>query len=842
MKRYKYEREKMKPSILCITLISMLLSACGQGSGDEQGSVTEPSPPDVAATTIEAHPISEHSKIGAVSTIDLDDYVVASNDYELTSIQIMGGENQECQIVSQKTHSFQVTSGSLTQCDFMYQVMDKDNSSVAAEAIARVSFSHTYSDEVIQPISAVTDIDTPVQIDLSSQLPEGYTLSSEAALMGPGDYQVHTATNKITYTPTGDINDVGVVRLLASASNGINIASITIDISISNTIGNQAPIAENFTYSGSNSEVNIDEEITIDVSDYISDPDGDELVLLSVDTYNASANIVNPDDPTDTRFTFIAQDGGNNYVSYTISDNKGGYATGIVEIVVEANFDNIQDWQDIPLYDPTIDTDITFLAPMSKKFADYVNVNYTSVYVEDGTQGPLNASVATMTYEQAEHYCRSRDARLPTTRELDLLAQVEGGVYSTHNWPASLSYWSYNKLSQHSANTKQLLTGADIEISSESEIPEETAAYTTCVALDNEKIKDFVIRDFMTEQSSENQYNTKITLDLIDPEGQPAAFQKVKLESLASEAGFGYDNTSATDYSYTDENGTLNVDYFFTVTDYDILGASFSINLEPEIKKVSIPEVGFSANDPELWNYSLVNRKDDTFTLDDFEPVVSEKGALIIPYGGDNNLAGIAEQWIQGDNVEVTFKIDKVGELKGQVNVILQQVSPIIPNVYDENDPSNPNESCNPEDYGGTCQWYEYDLAPSEAGYTAGVPLEDNRWINFGFNVADNEMKMSYGEAYDPDSEDHDYNIYYADAVSDPHGQKETSYYKIKISNNTVEMYSSADGESYGEPLIAASLDSLQINTDHFYWFELSGGTAYEEVEHYVNELEVTYY
>ncbi|QDO84042.1 hypothetical protein FM037_13340 [Shewanella psychropiezotolerans] len=245
-------------------------------------------------------------------------------------------------------------------------------------------------------------------------------------MLGDGDVTVDAPTFSISYTATAE----GVSRVVYALEGDIagvpDIKMGTLDYAVSDSLNN-APTAANFSYG---SDVEINTSVDIDVIDAISDAvDLDELQLIEVKSYTANVASKNVGDLTNTVFTFEAPTADEHYVSYMVSDHRGGFATGIVEVTTfDAN--QVAQWGDIE------EGLKLFTAPHTKFTAESNGIDIQGFW-RDSAYSP-SIDVATFTLAGAVNYCSTR-GRLPTPAELvDMHAAKSAKV--NYLWPTGKPY------------------------------------------------------------------------------------------------------------------------------------------------------------------------------------------------------------------------------------------------------------------------------------------------------------------------------------------------------------------------------------------------------------------
>ncbi|CAH1520821.1 conserved hypothetical protein [Vibrio owensii] len=642
----------MKFKLLFIS--TLLLSGCNGGSSSSDSiSVDAPE-----ALHIETSPIQSKGLVSEEVAID----VLATNDVnavmKVTSVRSISGDS--CQVTSIDEQSFTANSDEVGECQYEYTVVPQNSELYVGEesSIVRVSVSETAADNTLPNLAETTDIDTPVVIDLAQELAEEldtsvFYLSSDASVLGAGFVDSNTANNMLTFTPF----DVGVSRITYSMTDGSVTKLGTIDVAVSDT-QNTPPVALNYVREGKLDKGML---VTIDLTDYVSDAE-DAVILESVRAYNAETEITSASEHT---FTFRSSEPGAHEIAYTVNDGRGGYDVGQVYIEVEPDFSLVQDWEDVVVYDPTIDAEITFIAPASKVLADYTNTPYTGYRTQDGTSGPKNAEVVTMNLEQAQNYCATRNGRLPISREWALLNGSQGDLFSTQNWPAGTDFWSADMLSEATGKSVNATNGAT------SELPKESGeGFVTCVLLDSESVKDFSTR-IDSESNSEALLEHYLSFQVSDPDGNLAPFQN--LEAQVGHAKGVFSNGLSKITLVTDSSGGSSETYRDTSLNNAVLSTVVSSNSEDAtVIKSATDEMYIDTTDSSIWNIAEVLGGYDFRTID-------EQG---IPLHYKTNtkyeIAAVYKSSFIGRDFVARYRLkanDVPSINNGKLNFVLQQVS-----------------------------------------------------------------------------------------------------------------------------------------------------------------------
>ncbi|HDM8224825.1 TPA: hypothetical protein P0E24_002369 [Vibrio campbellii] len=486
---------------LLVIAIASGLSGCG-GDGSSSDNKPTPTPPAPGSETfyyaqdsVRQSTPTEQFYVDISSNMESSDGTLVS----LTSVTPLVNDDS-CDVLSQDSRGFTINATNVKVCDYRYRVgksiISQSNSVQGnnyAEATVRAVVGATT--ESIMPIAANTSSNTSVTIDIVNLLgqhsyildTDKYTLSTSVVL--PNESKTGSTAiadvvgNSIEYTPGAGIVS-GVERVLYSYSNGTDILAGTVDIAVS-TEANNAPTASsafvtNYIHPVSGetvSKIPYGLTTSIDVSDLINDVDGDTLQLIDVFTYDATLKI--PEDANkdgnnfnDTVFEFEKSESGLTNVTYVVSDGKGGYATGVVQLLVGEAFSNI-----------ILDTStpkIQYLAPLTEKAAVNANIKHTPV-IGDGTSSILGLPIATLDWDSANGYCEATGGKLPTIEELEALntfVDSEGGLFAGYEWPQNKAYWgSTEGTTSGNKQAFQFATGTVLD--DESTVQ---SYYVTCVA------------------------------------------------------------------------------------------------------------------------------------------------------------------------------------------------------------------------------------------------------------------------------------------------------------------------------------------------------------------------
>lgn len=639
-----------------IPFIILNLSGCDDESYESSLNSLPPLPEMNGQVSAENN--NQQGLTNTVVLVDVNEHIRApvGSDIKLKNVTLIN--NNSCGVNSIQNHHFSVQTDAVDDCIFEYEVVSQLNDEInSTTAIVRLAVGDTYQNEKLPRITKQTTLNQPVSIDLNYELlNEGIDssdhLDTELTVIGSGEANI-VKDNIVVFEP----KTLGTTEIYYTYKSTSNVKQGIISVSASEEGDNTPPKVTDFEQNGL---VNLDDTVVIDVASYVEDIDGDATQLVSIDDFNSSSSLFAPTDINNTKFYFNASVPGSHDVAYTVSDHMGGYSTAIVHINVEPDFSLIQDWEDIVVYDPIIDSDIRFLAPMTKIYADYVNANYIGTVIEDGSYGDNGAEIVTMTLEQARGYCKVRGGRLPLTRELNTLFTTEGNLYSEHNWPTSQSYWTADKVSEQDAATLYLYDGVL------SSVDKKSASYVTCVDLSNRSVKDF--SSSVTFLNNErNEYIHEISV--IDPDGNDAKFQDIVLKNK-NETGV-FSNGKSTLFSVVDETGKKNLSYFDTSFNTTPLFIEVSSDNSIFVFVPDLSSATLNTTDPLKWNFV-----DIRYGQTDELPLIDSRGIpTLFPDSSGVGTSSVYVDSFVGEDFVIAMHISNTGDLNaGATSFFLEQV------------------------------------------------------------------------------------------------------------------------------------------------------------------------
>lgn len=205
------------------------------------------------------------------------------------------------------------------------------------------------------------------------------------------------------------------------------------------------------------------------------DPDGDSLQLIDVYAYDADVAILEDSNLdgnlfNDTVFTFTTSKPGYHYITYVVSDNKGGYATGIIKVKSEGLYPII----------PFEHIDIFVSPPLTIEQAEASNIEFEAIGTGDGTNAVDNVTTIAHTKGVAEAICSSRGDYLPSQRDLQRLYdwKPSGQIFADYRYPNDKPYWTSDQVDDVNTTLVNLLDGS-VTASNNEEVN-----YVLCISSD----------------------------------------------------------------------------------------------------------------------------------------------------------------------------------------------------------------------------------------------------------------------------------------------------------------------------------------------------------------------
>ncbi|PTQ06008.1 hypothetical protein CWO13_01595 [Vibrio sp. ZF 223] len=776
-------------NILLFLFVSVLYGCGAEDNNTASNQEVETASPNTetlyqAVDAIRTGPLSE------TFYLDLSNNISSNDGSEVSVIHVASMSSDSfCDPISADDKGFTIDASSANVCEYRYRVGAKSSKSITPMAMAETEESASTSTAtaraavgetvtMLAPLSSVTSEGIAISIDVSNggAIDTGvYTLSSDVTM----PYGAHSgssaitspSTNEITYTPGPGF--LGVERISYSYSDGINILTGDIDVSVS-TSSNNAPTSGNFQYQDSvtgSTIVGNGALIAIDVSSFVSDTDGDVVTLQEVSSYDSTVSVT-----SDSTFEFSSTVSGVHYVTYVVSDGKGGYSSAVVSVTVEPQPSSVRDWQDITYNDTANATNVTITAPMSKAEADYVNQPYSDTLIGDGVNSPAFSEITLHSFDEAMDVCKAMGGRLPTQGELEQSIQL----FRSNNWPTDDSYWVGSRTEQ-AIN----LTGADqgwsiyispTNVVTVSQELRATPNLVTCMLYDSPDVRRYSIDQGSSQLIGDK---TRYRFRILTPDLQPAHYAK----NVFVTAGIEKNGYFKQEYYDTDEFGWVDADYtdlsfennVGVVSVYDIVKEQL-ISIDSEADVLSVKDAG-------SWNR--------TITEGSGIPAVDANFGLPVTFAGKKltsvyNVGSYTGSTLIGRY----YSYQNVGAGNGKYSFYLQQVG------------DTP-----------TSTWGQEIWRP-------GGPASKN--FEVVIDIYEKELNIFI------DSNTPKYTVSNIDLQGD-------RYVWFEVKNNRFKLYTSLVAEKPESSLFDFEMDWGMIDPNAEYWIGF-GGRSYYAAETYINE------
>ena len=415
-----------RKSIASLLLLGLI--GCGEGGNS--------STTDNVLAPLASDAFNQLSMADGQTEVSLKEAVVDPQGLPVTleSVTVSHSDCPAPTSINREQLSFTVEADVPDMCFYDYTVKNHPKESVHAKSVSaqsNVMINLTSDPALLAPKSETAQVGDTITISVGGPvLTAGYTLDSEVVVLGDGVASGDGTTDEITY----EANAQGVTRLVYTMTNADGNALLmgTVDVAVSGP-GNHAPEVEDasFTAQPDGSNYEMDTSYTVDLSPYVTDVDGDDIQLIQVEAWNATVDLTAPNDPSNLSFTFETTLPKEHYVTYVVSDHKGGY--GVAQIKIEVHDPSkVSTWGDIQ------NGLKLFFGPLTAYEAQSSGVIFSSSYFD--TNG---ANVATFNFTDAKGSCQNK-GRLPTSDELRELAIYNNGPDVSDGWPVDLAYWANN--------------------------------------------------------------------------------------------------------------------------------------------------------------------------------------------------------------------------------------------------------------------------------------------------------------------------------------------------------------------------------------------------------------
>ncbi|WP_408901372.1 Ig-like domain-containing protein [Photobacterium piscicola] len=429
---------------LIFILLPLFLIGCG-GENEEQ------LPQEIVA--INAQDLLTFAPIKNTQVVDLRNKVTAENNQSLI-IESVESIDNKCSFNENDIEglTFKVTTtDSENVCRFKYNVKPASSQyKGTSEAIVQVVVTKDYTrGDFLPPVSRTVIegglltlnskdllIESGFEIDPTSVYLIGDTGSSDIGMIAGVDassikYQAPAATT-------------GTVRIFYTEIDSIkNIARPGIIYIAIGQESNHSPIALDQRIDALDRR---EVDIPIDISSYISDPDGDDIQLIDTKSITGRVIIDSPHS-----FLYTPGSSGKEVITYIVSDHNGGYGIGLLTF-------------DVNEYKSIVDSvqNLTFTPPLTFNQLSVIDGVYTDSYKELGFTG-YTGLYPTFSKDLAEAYCKTKGMKLASLAELkamrtNVLADMP--IFQTdYRWHSGIKYLT------HDANAISLETGSTASVS-----------------------------------------------------------------------------------------------------------------------------------------------------------------------------------------------------------------------------------------------------------------------------------------------------------------------------------------------------------------------------------------
>ncbi|HIF9061302.1 TPA: Ig-like domain-containing protein [Photobacterium damselae] len=425
----------MNFKIIILFFLVAIISACGDENNNEKN---DKKPTDIIITSQDS---LSFLNVNKVKKINLSNKISSDllQPLVLTNVEVLGIDNDNCDIVSFEGLTFTVSTNSPGVCRYKYTVKSASNlyngesSGLSQVVVTKNATQQEFLEPITKAISE-SKIGKPqvLDLDLTSSIPDGYILDKDSFyLLGDtesgeiGTFSINSNTVKYT----APLETTGVMRLYFSVSNKTNetVRPGIIYIAVGQST-NTSPAAKAMTFLDAGSL--IDNGRTIDISPFVVDPDGDRINLVNVFS-NGIGKISNINNNS---FYYKPDRIGLQYITYVVTDEHGGYALGQLTYRVSSYPSIIDSNQNIVFY-PT---------KTLNELDEGLNV-YDGIFTEDGSKG-FSGNYPTFGRKLANSYCLTQGLTLATQDQFRSLFNNKlssSSVFgSKYKWPAGTSYIS----------------------------------------------------------------------------------------------------------------------------------------------------------------------------------------------------------------------------------------------------------------------------------------------------------------------------------------------------------------------------------------------------------------
>lgn len=474
-------------------LVSTLLLVGCNGGSDGGGGASIPEHQD---TFVTASIMDDYALVpldgGKKHHVDLLSNVKLSDNYNVKVDSVVSlNKGNDCTITAYDESGFVIEGDSPSACDYQYEIVLKDASSGVklvgdTNGYTRVLKASEPEEIELIPFGVVAFQSELSSISLEEELVavgdntslSGFHLVDDVVVI-PSDSSsnivVDSDKNTIAYTPSeGFVGNERVSYTLINDEGDILAGSFVVTVAEESVKGVEIQELIELDYDKIG-VIKVNENKQIDISEFVTNVD-DDFQLIYANAFDASVSLVDDEDPQNKSFNFEAPMVGTYFVNVVVTDHRGGYDVGLIEVVV-IDPNGVGNWPS--LWNTIGDSREKlgkFNAPLTTIDALANGIAYTSGFFDPGVGGEDSSGIwiAAFNYNMAENYC-STIGRLPTVEELDNLVSEKSP--SLRGWPIMKPYWT-------SDLTKVVELNNGVVSSSQNN----TSYYVTCVSDGNLEI------------------------------------------------------------------------------------------------------------------------------------------------------------------------------------------------------------------------------------------------------------------------------------------------------------------------------------------------------------------
>ncbi len=455
--------------------ITALLFGCGGGS-DGSGTTSTPdlNPEPPPATQLIAMDGFSVTKPDMDTKIDLSSFIRGDN-VEITDAYALDDAVQDCTVLNVEGSSLEVNATNGVYCNFEYQV--RDNRGVKAAANLQVLATNV-ANPVLPPVSEMMTLDSSATtIDLPTALGSAWKTDfalntgsvSVQGMDSSNEGSVTAFNNSVVFTPP---TSPGWNRIVFTASDSAGQSHIgSVYVTISDSV-NQAPTISDTSYDYNEAypsySLDAGRATSFNLGSLsgltITEPDGQDWQLISVQSFTASVSVTDPNSVTNKSFNFNAGTVGEHIVSYIIADHYGGYSSGLFRVETVA-YEPAVTWTALTVNNKTYSAPLTYTQGLQQ-----------GINVSPNWDNTVNNTISGFERYGAIAYCSSVGL-FPTVNDMNTLrnnyATGSGISGDLNHWPKSKKY-----LAQDSGG---VMVGYDLATGTRAPYDASQPYYMTCL-------------------------------------------------------------------------------------------------------------------------------------------------------------------------------------------------------------------------------------------------------------------------------------------------------------------------------------------------------------------------